>query len=130
MHSLQDHVSSFLNKYTKHTLYSQSDPASLAVTASAATMSSAIDTMHSTSSRLPTHQRCVISTILCAVLCTYESPCIVIICVHRCSQLESAIPMVDIYDDVFCDIDPTYSTIPDIGTTNNQQRYGEYIVFL
>jgi hypothetical protein len=71
---------------------SQSDPASLAVTASAATMSSAIDTIHSTSSRLPTHQ--------------------------RYSQLESAIPMVDIYDDVFGDIDHTYSTIPDIDPTN------------
>ena len=58
-HNWQEHVASFLNKYTKHTLYSQSDPASLAVTASAATMSSAIDTMHSTSSRLPTHQRFV-----------------------------------------------------------------------
>ena len=123
---MQDHVSSFFNKYTKHTLYSQSDPASLAVTASAATMSSAIDTMHSTSNRLPTHQRFVISTILGAFLCTYESLCIVI-CVHRSSQLESAIPMVDIYDDVFGDIDPTYSTIPDIGTTNNQQRYSVYI---
>ena len=44
-------------------------------------------------------------------------------CVHRCSQLESAIPMVNIYDDVFGDIDHTYSTIPDIDTTNDQQRY-------
>ena len=44
-------------------------------------------------------------------------------CIPTCSQLESAIPMVDIYDNVFGDIDPTYSTIPDIDPTNNQQRY-------
>ena len=109
---------------TKRTLYSQSDPASLAVTATAATMSSAIDTIHSTSSRLPTHQRFVISTILCTVICTYKSH--YKNGVHKCSQLESAIPMVDIYDDVFSDIDPTYSTIPDIDPTNDQQRYGVY----
>ena len=43
--------------------------------------------------------------------------------VHKCSQLENALPMVDIYDDVFGDIDPTYSTIPVIDPINNQQRY-------
>ena len=80
VHSVHDHVSSF---FTNHTLYSQSDPASLAVTASAATMSSAIDTMHSTSSR-PTHQRFVISTILRAFL--YESLCIAI---KMCTQIQS-----------------------------------------
>ena len=35
---------------------------------------------------------------------------------------------MDIYDDVFGDIDPTYSTIPDIDPTNDQQRYGVYMV--
>ena len=34
--------------------------------------------------------------------------------------------MVNIYDHVFGDIDPTYSTIPDIDPTNDQQRYSEY----
>ena len=48
--------------------------------------------------------------------------------VHKHSQLESAIPMVDIYDDVFGDIDPTYSTIPDIDPTKNQQRYSVWYI--
>ena len=43
--------------------------------------------------------------------------------------MESANPMVDIYDDVFSDIDPTYSTIPDMHSTNYQQRYSVYMVF-
>ena len=47
-----------------------------------------------------------------------------------CSQMESAIPMVDIYDDVFGDIDPTYSTVPDMHPTNYQQRYSVYMVFI
>ena len=70
-----------------------------------------VDTMHSTSSRLPP-KVCHSSNIMCSV--------------HRCSQLESAIPVVDIYDDVFGDIDHTYSTIPDIDPTNDQQRYSVY----
>ena len=32
-------------------------------------------------------------------------------------SVERAIPMVDIYDDVFGDIDPTYSTIADMDPT-------------
>ena len=48
--------------------------------------------------------------------------------VHKHSQLESAIPMVDIYDNVFGDIDPTYSTIPDIDPTKNQQRYSVWYI--
>ena len=44
----------------------------------------------------------------------------VICSVYRCSQLESAIPMVS------GDMDHTYSTILDIGSTNNQQRYSVY----
>ena len=40
--------------------------------------------------------------------------------------MESAIPMVDIHDDVFRDIDPTYSTIPDIDPAKDLQRYSEY----
>ena len=116
-HNWQEHVASFLNKYTKHTLYSQSDPASLAVTASAVTMSSAIDTM------LPTHQRFVISTILCTVVRLQ------IMYTCKYSQLKSAIPVVDIYDNVSGDIiDPAYSTIHDIHPTHDQQRYNYYIV--
>ena len=76
MHCWQDHVSSLFNKYKNYTLYSQSDPASLAVAVSAATMSSAIDTMHSTSSRLHTHQRFVISTILCHCAVLHRKTCV------------------------------------------------------
>ena len=37
------------------------------------------------------------------------------------------VPMVDIYDDVVGGIDPTYSTIPVIDPTNDQQsEYGIY----
>jgi hypothetical protein len=35
--------------------------------------------------------------------------------------------MVDIYDDVFGDIDHTYSTIPDIDPTNDQQSSSVYV---
>ena len=80
-----------------------------------------VDTMHSTNSGLPTHHRFVIFQQY--YVQSYAHMKALYKCVHRCSQLESAIPMVDIYDDVFGDIDHTYSTIPDIDTTNDQQRY-------
>ena len=37
--------------------------------------------------------------------------------------------MVDIYDDVVGDIDPTYSTIPVIDPTNDQQKYSVYMAY-
>ena len=65
---------------------------------------------------------------MCSVMHMVTKPVYNYINAHRCCQLESAIPMVDIYDDVFGDINHTYSTIPDIDPTKVQQRYSEYII--